>query len=70
MIETSCVRSLSLVVANLTLSHVIAIVLLVVQRCHVICVSETPILCIGLGGKMIVNILWDIFLAELMVKLL
>ena len=35
-----------------------------------ICVSETPILCMGLGGKMIANILRDIFLAELMVKLL
>ena len=27
--------------------------LLVIQRCHVICVSEKPILCIGLGGKII-----------------
>ena len=33
-----------------------------------ICVSKTPILCMGLGGKMIANILRDTFLAELMVK--
>ena len=42
--------------------------LLVLQMCHVICVSETSILCMGLGGKMIASILRDILLAELMVK--
>ena len=52
----------------LTLMHML--MLLVLQMCHMICMSETPILYMGLGGKKIVSILRDRVLVELMVKCL